>query len=233
MTTSHGSQGAAVVIGAGDSVGAAAATAFAKSGLAVVPVRRQADGLAPLAQSIAAMGGKCLPVGADARDPDAVIALFDRVEREIGPVEVLVFNIGANAPRPVIDESWSRYRDIWESFTLAGVISAHEASKRMLKHGKGTIIFTGVAAALRGAEAPAGGMAEKFVLRSVAQGMARELKPKNVHVVHAVIDTVRDVPGTGSTLPADDIAAEFVRIHQLPPADWVEEVDLRPGHAQG
>lgn len=97
--------GAAVVIGAGDATGGAVAAAFARDGLTAVPVRRTGEGLAPLAARIGNEGGRCLPIGADARDEDAMIGLFDRVEREIGPVEVLVFNIGANSPMGILDET--------------------------------------------------------------------------------------------------------------------------------
>ena len=108
----YNERGAAVVIGAGDATGSAVAAAFAKTGLTAVPVRRSADQLRPLADQIVESGGQCVAIAGDGRDEDAMIALFDRVEREIGPVEVLVFNIGANSPMPILDETVRRYRAI-------------------------------------------------------------------------------------------------------------------------
>jgi short-subunit dehydrogenase len=233
--------GAAVVRGAGDATGGAVAAAFARDGLVAVPVRRTGDGLAPLAARIADEVGRCLPIGADARDEDAMIGLFDRVEREIGPVEVLVFNIGANSPMGILDETVRRYRKIWEMCALAGFITAREAARRMVPRGRGTIIFTGATASLRGSAGFAGFSGGKFALRSLAQAMARELGPKGIHVVHPIIDGAIDTEFIRSNFPdryalksedgildPEAIAAEYVRLHHQPRSAWTHELDLRP-----
>jgi short-subunit dehydrogenase len=233
--------GAAVVIGAGDATGGAVAAAFARDGLVAVPVRRTGDGLAPLAARIADEVGRCLPIGADARDEDAMIGLFDRVERESGPVEVLVFNIGANSPMGILDETVRRYRKIWEMCALAGFITAREAARRMVPRGRGTIIFTGATASLRGSAGFAGFSGGKFALRSLAQAMARELGPKGIHVVHPIIDGAIDTEFIRSNFPdryalksedgildPEAIAAEYVRLHHQPRSAWTHELDLRP-----
>jgi short-subunit dehydrogenase len=233
--------GAAIVIGAGDATGGAVAAAFARTGLTAVPVRRTADGLLPLADRILAEGGQCVPIGADARDEDQMIALFDRVEREIGAVEVMVFNIGANSPMPILDETVRRYRKIWEMCALAGFITAREAAKRMVPRGRGTIIFTGATASLRGSAGFAGFSGGKFALRSLAQAMARELGPKGIHVAHPIIDGAIDTEFIRSNFPdryalksedgildPEAIAAEYVRLHQQPRSAWTHELDLRP-----
>ena len=233
--------GAAVVIGAGDATGGAVAAAFARDGLVAVPVRRTGDGLAPLAARIADEVGRCLPIGADARDEDAMIGLFDRVEREIGPVEVLVFNIGANSPMGILEETVRRYRKIWEMCALAGFITAREAARRMVPRGRGTIIFTGATASLRGSAGFAGFSGGKFALRSLAQAMARELGPKGIHVVHPIIDGAIDTEFIRSNFPdryalksedgildPEAIAAEYVRLHHQPRSAWTHELDLRP-----
>jgi short-subunit dehydrogenase len=230
-----------VVIGAGDATGGAVAAAFARDGLVAVPVRRTGDGLAPLAARIADEVGRCLPIGADARDEDAMIGLFDRVEREIGPVEVLVFNIGANSPMGILDETVRRYRKIWEMCALAGFITAREAARRMVPRGRGTIIFTGATASLRGSAGFAGFSGGKFALRSLAQAMARELGPKGIHVVHPIIDGAIDTEFIRSNFPdryalksedgildPEAIAAEYVRLHHQPRSAWTHELDLRP-----
>jgi short-subunit dehydrogenase len=233
--------GAAVVIGAGDATGGAVAAAFAGIGLTAVPVRRHGDQLQPLAERIAAAGGQCLPIGADARDEDEMIALFDRLEREVGPVEVLVFNIGANSPMPILDETVRRYRKIWEMCALAGFITAREAARRMVPRGRGTIIFTGATASLRGSAGFAGFSGGKFALRSLAQAMARELGPKGIHVAHSIIDGAIDTDFIRTNFPdryalkdedgildPEAIAAEYVRLHRQPRTAWTHELDLRP-----
>ncbi|MCU0890887.1 MAG: SDR family NAD(P)-dependent oxidoreductase [Sandarakinorhabdus sp.] len=233
--------GAAIIIGAGDATGGAAAAAFARHGLVAVPVRRNGEQLAPLAERIAREGGKCLAIGADARDEDAMIALFDRVEREVGPIEVLVFNIGANSPMGILDETVRRYRKIWEMCALAGFITGREAARRMVPRGRGTIIFTGATASLRGSAGFAGFSGGKFALRSLAQAMARELGPKGIHIVHSIIDGAIDTDFIRTNFPdryalkdedgivdPEAIAAEYVRLHQQPRSAWTHELDLRP-----
>lgn len=233
--------GAAIVIGAGDATGGAAAAAFARQGLVAVPVRRNGEQLTPLTERIAAEGGRCLPIGADARDEEGMIALFDRVERELGPIEVLVFNIGANSPMSILDETVRRYRKIWEMCALAGFITAREAARRMVPRGRGTIIFTGATASLRGSAGFAGFAGGKFALRSLAQAMARELGPQGIHVAHVIIDGAIDtdfirtnfpdryaLKDAGGILDPDAIAAEYVRLHQQPRTAWTHELDLRP-----
>jgi NAD(P)-dependent dehydrogenase (short-subunit alcohol dehydrogenase family) len=233
--------GAVIIVGAGDATGGAAAAAFARHGLVAGPVRRNGEQLAPLAERIAREGGKCLAIGADARDEDAMIALFDRVEREVGPIEVLVFNIGANSPMGILDETVRRYRKIWEMCALAGFITGREAARRMVPRGRGTIIFTGATASLRGSAGFAGFSGGKFALRSLAQAMARELGPKGIHVVHSIIDGAIDTDFIRTNFPdryalkdedgivdPEAIAAEYVRLHQQPRSAWTHELDLRP-----
>lgn len=232
---------AAIVIGAGDATGGAVAAAFARAGLVAVPVRRHGDALAPLAARIAAEGGACVPVGADARDEAAMIALFDRVEADIGAIEVLVFNIGANSPMGILDETVRRYTKIWEMCALGGFITGREAARRMVPRGHGTIIFTGATASLRGSSGFAGFAGGKFALRSLAQAMARELGPRGIHVAHSIIDGAIDtdfiarnfpdryaLKDTGGILEPEAIAAEYVRLWQQPRTAWTHELDLRP-----
>ncbi len=233
--------GAAIVIGAGDATGGAIAAAFARDGLVAVPVRRTADALAPLAARIAAEGGRCMAIGVDARDEDAMVALFDRVEAEIGPVEVAVFNIGANSPMPIRDETARRYRKIWEMCALAGFLTGREAARRMVPRGRGTILFTGATASVRGSAGFAAFAGGKHALRALAQSMARELGPQGIHVAHAIIDGaidtafIRDnfperyaMKDQGALLDPEHIAAQYVALHRQPRTAWTFELDLRP-----
>jgi NAD(P)-dependent dehydrogenase (short-subunit alcohol dehydrogenase family) len=239
--TAIADNGVAVVIGAGDATGGAAAAAFARDGLIAVPVRRNGDQLALLRDRIVAAGGRCVPVGADARNEAEMIALFDRIEAEIGTVEVLVFNIGANSPMPILDETVRRYTKIWEMCALAGFITGREAARCMVPRGRGTIIFTGATASLRGSAGFAGFSGGKFALRSLAQAMARELGPKGIHVAHSIIDGAIDTDFIASNFPEryalkdqdgildpEAIAAEYVRLHHQPRSAWTHELDLRP-----
>lgn len=232
---------AAIIIGAGDATGGAIAAAFARDGLVAVPVRRTADALGPIAERIAAEGGKCVPIGTDARDEEQMVALFDRVEADIGPVEVAVFNIGANSPMGILDETARRYRKIWELCALGGFLTGREAARRMVPRGRGTILFTGATAAIRGSAGFAAFAGGKHALRALAQSMARELGPHGIHVGHIVIDGAIDTAFIAERFPEryalkseagildpDDIAANYVILHHQPRSAWTHELDLRP-----
>jgi len=233
--------GAAIVIGAGDATGGAIAAAFARTGLVAVPVRRTADALAPLAERIAAEGGRCLAVGCDARDEAQMVSLFERVEAEIGAIEVAVFNIGANSPMSLLDETERRYRKIWELCALGGFLMAREAARRMVPRGRGTILFTGATASVRGGAGFAAFAGGKHALRSLAQSAARELGPRGIHVGHVVVDGAIDTEFIRSQFPErytlkaeagildpEHIAANYVMLHQQPRDAWTHEIDLRP-----
>jgi NAD(P)-dependent dehydrogenase (short-subunit alcohol dehydrogenase family) len=233
--------GAAIIIGAGDATGGAIAAAFARDGLVAVPVRRTAEALLPLAERIAAEGGRCVPIGTDARAEEQMVALFDRVEAEIGPVEVAVFNIGANSPMSLLDETERRYRKIWELCALGGFLMAREAARRMVPRGRGTILFTGATAAIRGGAGFAAFAGGKHALRALAQSAARELGPKGIHVAHIVVDGAIDTEFIRSQFPEryalkdedgilnpEHIAASYVMLHHQPRDAWTHELDLRP-----
>ncbi|KPF72350.1 short-chain dehydrogenase [alpha proteobacterium AAP81b] len=238
---SGATSGAAIVIGAGDATGGAIAAAFARTGLTAVPVRRDGAALEPLAARIAAEGGQCLPIGADARDEDAMVALFDRVEVEVGPIEVAVFNIGANSPMALLDETARRYRKIWELCALAGFLTVREAGRRMVPRGRGSIFLTAATASLRGGAGFAAFAGGKHALRALAQSAAREWGPKGVHVAHVVIDGaidtafIRDqfperykLKGQDGILDPEAIAAMYVMLHNQQRSAWTHELDLRP-----
>ena len=236
-------KGACVVIGAGDGTGAAVARAFAATGLTACVVRRprHAAALDALVSEIEAAGGRALALPADARDEDEMIRLFDRAEAEAGPVEAAVFNIGANV-RFGIEETTERvYRKVWEMAALAGFLTIREAARVMRPRGRGTILVTGATASLRGRQGFAAFSAAKHALRATTQSAARELGPEGLHVAHVVIDGMIDgafirenVPGAEGLLAEDrlltpdDIAAEYVRLHEQPRRAWTQEMDLRP-----
>jgi NAD(P)-dependent dehydrogenase (short-subunit alcohol dehydrogenase family) len=232
-----------LVIGAGDDTGAAIARAFARQGMTACLVRRPRHGeaLEALARSIRDDGYDAAAFPADARDEDAMIALFDQIEAEIGPIEVAVFNIGANVRFSVTQMTAQVYRKVWEMAAFAGFLTGREAAKRMLKRGRGTILFTGATASLRGNTGFSAFAGAKFALRALAQSMARELGPQNIHVAHIIIDGAIDsnfirenVPDVDARrvsdgiLSPDDIAQNYVMLHNQPRTAWTHEMDLRP-----
>jgi NAD(P)-dependent dehydrogenase (short-subunit alcohol dehydrogenase family) len=240
---SNSGKRACLVVGAGDATGAAIARAFAREGLAACLTRRprHADALEALAASIRAAGHEAHAQPADAREEEAMIALFDRIEAEIAPLEVVVFNIGANVRFDVAETTAQVYRKVWEMAAFAGFLTGREAAKRMRSRGRGTIIFTGATASLRGAAGFSAFAGAKHALRALAQSMARELGPKNIHVAHVVIDGAIDTDFIAGIVPdiaalraedailsPDAIAENYVHLWKQPRSAWTHELDLRP-----
>ena len=232
-----------LVIGAGDGVGGAVAKAFARDGLETIVTRRprHLDQLEQLATEIRATGGKAHALGVDARSEEETVALFDRIEREIGPLDVVVFNIGANVRFGITETSARVFTKVWEMACFAGFLAGREAAKAMLPRGRGTILFTGATASLRGRAGFAAFAAAKSGLRAVAQSMARELGPQGIHVAHIVCDGSIDGVFSRENIPdldqrlaedrvlkPDDIAQSFVQLHHQPRSAWTHELDLRP-----
>jgi NAD(P)-dependent dehydrogenase (short-subunit alcohol dehydrogenase family) len=232
---------AILVIGAGDATGGAIARRFAREGYIACVTRRSEEKLQPLVNEIRSSGGEAYGFGSDARKEDDMIALIERIEREIAPIEVAVFNIGANV-RFSITETTSRvYQKVWEMACFSGFLMGREATKVMLPRGRGTIIFTGATASLRGREGFAAFAGAKHALRALAQSMARELWPKGIHVAHPVIDGAIDTEFIRSNFPEryamkaeqgilspDSIAEAYWQIHQQPRDAWTHETELRP-----
>ena len=233
----------ALIIGCGDDTGAAIARAFAREGLHVCLSRRprHAEKLDALADDIRKSGGQASACPVDARDEDAITELFEHIENNIGPLDVVIFNIGANV-RFSITETTSRvFRKVWEMASFAGFLTGREAAKLMIPRGRGTILFTGATASLRGSSGFSAFASAKFGLRALAQSMARELGPKNIHVAHVVIDGAIDTNFIRKIFPdvdakreqdailnPDHVAANYVMLHNQPRTAWTHELDLRP-----
>jgi NAD(P)-dependent dehydrogenase (short-subunit alcohol dehydrogenase family) len=232
-----------LVIGVGDGVGAAIAKAFAMDGFEIVITRRARNlpDLEVIAQGIRDQGGVVHARGVDARSEEETVALFQEIERDIGPLEVVVFNIGANV-RFSIEETTARvFTKVWEMACFAGFLAGREAAKAMAPRGRGTIIFTGATASLRGRENYSAFASAKAGLRAVAQSMARELGKKNIHVAHVVCDgsiegvfareNIADLDqrlAEDRILKPDDIALNYVNLHHQKRSAWTHELDLRP-----
>ncbi len=189
-------QPVALIVGAGDSTGGAIARRFAKEGYTACVTRRSFDALRPLIEQITLSGRKAQGFASDARKEEEVVALVEQIESTIGPIEVLVFNIGANVPSSILDETARKYFKVWEMACFGGFLNAREVAKRMVARAgeghKGTIIFTGATASLRGSANFAAFAGAKHALRALAQSMARELGPRGIHVAHTIIDGAID-----------------------------------------
>jgi len=231
----------ALVIGAGDATGGAIARRFAREGFLACVVRRHGDQLAPLVAEIEAAGGKARAFGVDARKEDAMVALVTEIERDLGPIEIAVHNIGANVRFGIRETTTRVYFKVWEMACFSGFLMGREAAKVMVPRGRGTILFTGATASLRGRDGYAAFSGGKHALRALAQSMARELGPLGIHVAHPIIDGaidtafIRDnfpqryaLKERGGILNPDHIAENYWLLHSQPRDAWTHELDLRP-----
>ncbi len=232
---------AVLVIGAGDATGGAIARRFAREGYIACVTRRTADKLEPLVARIRAEGGQAHGFASDARKEYEVIALVANIERDIAPIEAAVFNIGANVRFSVTDTTERVYRKVWEMAALSGFLIGREVAKVMLPRQRGTIIFTGATASLRGGAGFSAFAGAKHALRALAQSMARELGPQGIHVAHTIIDGAIDTAFIAENFPEryalkasdgilnpDAIAEAYWQLHCQQRSAWTQEMDLRP-----
>lgn len=243
MRATEKPHGSCLIVGAGAGLGSGLARAFAAEGLAVCLTRRPRNlgEVETLAGSIRAEGGHAHAFGVDARVEADLVAMVDRIEAEIAPLEVVIFNIGANVRFSAVDTTERVYTKVWEMAALAGFLTGREAARVMLPRGRGTIVFTGATASLRGGAGYAAFAGAKTALRATAQSMARELGPKGIHIAHVVIDGAVDGVFTRERLPdvearltrdevlkPDEIARNYVWLHRQGRSAWTQEMDLRP-----
>ncbi len=230
-----------LIIGAGDATGGAIAKRFAKEGYVCCLTRRNVDKLQHLLDEIESFGGKAYGFGSDARKEEDVIQLIEHIENNIGKIEVMVFNIGANVPCSILEETSRKYFKIWEMACFAAFLTGREVAKKMITRQKGTIIFTGATASVRGSSHFAAFSGAKHALRALAQSMARELGPYNIHVAHVIVDGAIDTEFIQTTFPEmyakkdedgilnpEHIAENYWHISQQPRDAWTFEMDLRP-----
>ena len=231
----------AAIIGAGDYIGAAIVRRFAAEGYIVYAGRRNGDKLEPLRLEIEAAGGRNVTRSLDARDEDQVIAFLAEAD-SAAPLEVCIFNVGANVNFPLLETTSRVFRKVWEMACFAGFLAGREAARHMLPRGAGSIFFTGATAGLRGGAGYAAFASAKFGLRAVAQAAARELGPQGIHVAHLVIDAgvdtawVRERLGdkpvlSGQLMRPEAVAEAYWALHQQPRDAWTFEQEIRP-HAE-
>ncbi|MDI3326283.1 SDR family oxidoreductase [Pontibacterium granulatum] len=230
----------ALIIGAGDHLGAAIARRFAKEGFHIVATRRRGD-LNTLVNEVQTLGSEARAMHSDARDEDQVINLVETVESELGPISVLVFNVGGNVRFSITETSSRVYRKVWEMCALAGFLVGREVAKKMLTRQQGTILFTGASASVRGNSGFAAFAGGKHALRALAQSMSRELSPQGIHVAHVVVDGLIENQATKEFLPdlyaskgddgiiqPDELADVYWQLHNQPRSTWTFEQDVRP-----
>ena len=241
MNTQNNDNKVVLVIGAGDATGGAIAKRFAREGYIACVTRRSADKLQPLVDEIRAAGGQAHGFASDARKEDEVAALVEQIESCIGPIEAFVFNIGANVPCSILEETARKYFKIWEMACFSAFLTAQAVARRMVTRGRGTILFTGATAGLRGASHFAAFAGAKHGVRALAQSMARELGPLNIHVGHVVVDGAIDTAFIRDSFPEmyarkeqdgilnpEHIADNYWFLHAQPRDAWTFELDLRP-----
>lgn len=232
---------AVLIIGAGDATGSAIARRFAREGYIACVTRRSEDKLAPLLEQIRSEGGEAYGFGSDARKEEEMVALVQKIEAEIAPIEVAIFNIGANVRYGITETTARVYFKVWEMACFGGFLMGREAARVMLPRGRGTIIFTGATASLRGRDGFAAFAGAKHALRALAQSMARELWPKGIHVAHPVVDGAIDTEFIRSNFPEryatkdqggivnpDHIADLYWQLHMQPRDAWTHETEIRP-----
>ncbi|MEE2743228.1 MAG: SDR family NAD(P)-dependent oxidoreductase [Bdellovibrionota bacterium] len=235
------SERAALVVGAGDAIGAAILKRFARAGYTTVGCRRNPDRLSPVIEGLLKEGHKAMALKCDARNEDEIKNLFSKIETEIAPLEVVIFNVGANVPMKILETPTKKFYKIWEMACFGGFLTGREAAKYLLPRKKGTIIFTGATASLRGSAGFGAFASAKSGLRAVAQSLAREIMPEGIHVSHVVIDAAVDTEFVRQILPQmkperqvndivnpDSIAELYYQIHLQSPDAWTFESDLRP-----
>jgi NAD(P)-dependent dehydrogenase (short-subunit alcohol dehydrogenase family) len=233
----------AAVIGAGDYIGAEIAKKFAAEGFAIFAGRRSGTKLEPLVKEIEAAGGEICARTLDARKEEEVISFLNEADKH-APLEVCIFNVGANVNFPILETTERVFRKVWEMACYSGFLTGREAARLMLPRGMGNIFFTGATASLRGGIGYAAFASAKFGLRAVAQSMARELGPKNIHVAHLIIDSgvdtewvrQRRTEALGSNaldnpdllMPPASVAESYWQLYQQPRSAWTFEMEIRP-----
>jgi NAD(P)-dependent dehydrogenase (short-subunit alcohol dehydrogenase family) len=213
------------------------AVRFAQGGFSVALVARQEASLRPVQSEIEGSGGAVRSYVCDATDAKAVDATFGRIRDELGVPEALIYNAGAFKAGGILELSAPDFEQAWRVNCLGALLTAQAVVPAMLERGRGSILYTGATASLRGSARFAGLAVGKFGLRALAQSMARELGPQGIHVAHVVIDGGIDSPRMRSMSPSRDpqtllapmaIAENYWNLHAQDRSTWSHEIDLRP-----
>ncbi|HZB90097.1 MAG TPA: SDR family NAD(P)-dependent oxidoreductase [Stellaceae bacterium] len=216
----------ALVVGTGSGLSASLARLFAREKMRVALAARDIGKLAPL---VAETGAR--PFAADASEPQAVTALFAAVEAELGAPDIVVYNPSARVRGAITELDPPRVLRALEVSAYGGFLVAQAAARLMLQRGSGTLLFTGASASVKGYARSSSFAMGKFALRGLAQSLARELQPQNIHVGHVVIDGAIGSPGSTEgdrMLDPDAIALAYLALHRQQRSAWTWEIELRP-----
>ena len=221
----------ALIVGAGRGLSASLARLFSREGLKVALAARDHDKLAPLCAETGARAFAC-----DATEPAQVAALFDAVDGAIGEPDLVVYNASGRARGPVHELDPAAVENAIKVTAFGGFLVAQQATTRMLRQGHGTILFTGASASVKGYPRSSSFAMGKFALRGLAQSLARELQPHNIHVGHIVIDggiakagdPRANERGPDGLLDPNAIAESYLQLHRQPRSAWAWEIELRP-----
>jgi len=220
----------ALIVGAGAGLSASLARLFAREGMVVALASRSPSKLDALAAETGARAYAC-----DVADPDSVAALFAAVDADLGAPDVVVFNPSRRVRGPVEELDPAAVRDAILVTAYGGFLVAREATRRMLPKGRGTLLFTGASAAVKGYANSSAFAMGKFGLRGLCQSLARELQPKGIHVAHFVIDGGIAGPrytdaarGPDAFLDPDAIAETYLHVLRQHRSAWTWEIELRP-----
>jgi NAD(P)-dependent dehydrogenase (short-subunit alcohol dehydrogenase family) len=218
-----------LVVGAGEGLSASVARIMAREGMAVALASRTPQKLDPLARQINAR-----TYGCDVADPQQVAALFDSVDRDLGTPAWVLFNPSRRSRGPLIELDPETVRQDILVTCYGGFLVGQQAARRMVKAGRGSIFFTGASASVKGYARSAPFAMGKFGLRGLAQSMAREFQPQNLHVAHFVVDGSIGAPNGGrgngkdDRLDPDAMAETYLAIHRQHRSAWTWEIELRP-----
>jgi NAD(P)-dependent dehydrogenase (short-subunit alcohol dehydrogenase family) len=213
--------GTCLIVGAGPKLGFSLARRFGVAGFDIAVARRQSDLLLPLTRELSERGVRIGGIRCDATSYPSVQRMFSEVVNMFGVPDCVVFNVEAYSPGEVQDISPSAFEDSWRGNCYAGFLVGQCAAKLMRDRGRGTIIYSGATASLRGKQGYINLAVGKAGLRALAQSMARELGPSGVHVCHVVLD------GGMASMGPDDIAENYLHLHRQPANAWTHELDLR------
>lgn len=230
----------AVAIGAGPGIGSGFVRRFAHGGYTVVIGRRNTESAAGLVSEVEAAGGRAIALSVDARSEESVSEWFAEIEQDVGPIDVALYNAGANTNKPILEMQSDLFEKVWRLSCFGGFLMGREAARHMLPRGRGTILYTGATASVRGGPGFSSFASAKFGLRAVAQSLARELGPQGIHVAHVIVDggvdseVIRqrrsnsglDSPD-GSLIDTYQIAEAYWMLHNQPRTAWTHELDIR------
>jgi NAD(P)-dependent dehydrogenase (short-subunit alcohol dehydrogenase family) len=216
-----------LIVGAGKGISASLARLCASEGMQVALAARNVDKLAELIDETNASAFPC-----DAGDHAQVAALFSALDRSLGVPSLVVYNASGRYRQPIESIDPQQLADAIRICAMGGFLVAQQAAIRMQAEGKGTLLFTGATASVKGLPGSTPFAMGKFALRGLAQCLARELAPRNIHVAHFVIDggvaTGRDTAEPDQWLDPDAIAREYLHVHRQHRSAWTWEIELRP-----